>query len=66
MWCRVVWPIGVYTAAPFVDRGSENGGQYAQAKTVGIIRFVTSLFYFYPYFQWVPASNYRYCIKEIC
>ena len=59
-----MWPIGAYTAAPFVDWRSENDGQYAQAKTVGIIRFVTSLFYFYPDFKWV--SIYRYCINEIC
>ena len=66
MRCRLLWPTGAYTAAPLVDWRSENGGQYAQAKTMGIIRFVTSLFYFYPDFKWVPASNYRYCIKEIC
>ena len=64
--CRLVWPTGAYTATPLVDWPSENGGQYAQAKTVGIIRFVTSLFYFYPDFKWVSASNYRYCINEIC
>ena len=46
MRCRLMWPTGAYTAAPLVDWRSENGGQYAQAKTVGIIRFVTSLFYF--------------------
>ena len=41
-----MWPTGAYTGAPLVDWRSENGGQYAQAKTVGIIRFVSSLFYF--------------------
>ncbi len=63
MRCRLVWPTGAYTAEPLVDWRSVNGGQYAQAKTVGIFRFVTSLFYFYPDFKWVPASNYRYCIN---
>ena len=37
-----MWPTGAYTAAPLVDWRSENGGQYAQGKTMGIIRFVTS------------------------
>ena len=54
-----------FTAAPLVDWRNENGGQYAQAITVGIIRFVTSLFYFYSDYKWVPASNYRSCINEI-
>ena len=66
MECRLLWPTGAYTAASLVDWRSENGGQYAHAKTMGIIRFITSLFYFYPDFKWVPASNYRYCINEMC
>ena len=63
MMCRLVWTNGAYTAAPLVDWRSVNGGQYAQTKTVGIIRFVTHLFYLHPNFKWVPASNYRYCIN---
>ena len=44
MMCRLVWPTGACTAAPLFDWRGGSGGQYAQTKTVGIIRVVTLLF----------------------
>ena len=60
-----MWPTGAYTAAPLVDWRSENGGKYAQAKTVGISNsFCHLLVLFLSIFQ-VDAGVQLYILHQL-